>query len=452
MMTGKMTIINRMKSFWSIRNTVLFFSTLFFWVSPLFSQVLENRKPVPLPPTITARKLYAKVINGPIEKAVSLLPTLIQDAVFGNYINFFTEKKGGRIYFYFSLDSGITFKKIKKGSSVILRKLSSSGKNGVEEIRFYIKDDPTSYVSIIPDKSLKESLMSITLYGYVMQENIKIPLPIGTIVDTSFERIEDLTSAYVNWSFYFPDPNIIYSDDVLQLSGRIVSLLPFLHDSDDGAMNKNGRFVSISTLLEQKGVGGMNCSGFAKWIIDGMYYPKKGTYIPIDDLKKKYTGLRGNRWSRKLEKKYDPYFGLDWTRNLALKMAKLYDPEADYHSQDVNTLHFQTYVKDVGFPLKDLKVTMYECAVSMPEYFYLGSINMITDNPPGLRKHLHVVVVFPAIDSLGKFSYTIFSRNKVVTLRELTDQYPGAFIHLVKVRASTQFAPPGIRFDPTLRR
>ncbi len=451
-MTGKMTILKGMNTHISGKGFVCFFIFLFFCVSALFAVVPEKIVKIPLPSTAMARRQLAPVITGSLREAESLLPTVFQDGVHGNFINFFTREEQGNITFYFSLDSGIDFKKVKKGSCVVVRNLSPEKGKKIQEIRFYIKDDNKSYVRIVPDAALHDSLLSIRLYGYQMQENIKIPLPITTVLRTPFDTIERLTSGYVNWGFYLPDPLFIYSDDVRQLSMRIISLLRFLHDSDDGAINKNGRFVSISTLKEQKGVGGLNCSGFAKWVIDGLYYPRKGTYLDLSVLKKKHLEVRGNKWSKKLEDKYDPYFGLDWTRNLAWEYAKTYNPEVGYRSSDVNNLSFQTYVNNVGFPLKKLKVILYELAVSEPEYFYLGAVSMITENPPGLRRYLHVLVLLPYIDSSGKFVYRILSRNENVSLEEMEKRYPDSFVHLVRIRASNRFEPSGIKFDPVLRR
>ncbi len=448
----KVTILKRMNALTLKQGTAVFLFAFFLGVSHLFPEIPVNIKKIPLPSTIMAREQLASAITGPLKAADSLLPTVFQDGIHGNFINFFIKKDYDDIQFYFSLDNGLDFNNVKKGSCIIIRARTAEKKNPVREIRFYLKDDPDSYVQIIPDKDLDESLLRIYLYGNLMQTDIKVPLPIEKIVSTPFDTIEKLTSGYVNWGFYLPDPRFIYSDDVLQLSMRILPLLRFLHDADDGAMDKNGRFVYIKTLKEQQGTGGLNCSGFAKWVIDGLYYYKKKSFLDISLLKQKHPADRGNKWSRKLEDRYDPYFGLDWTRNLAWAYEKINNPGAGYRSSDVTDLSFQSYVNNVGFPVKSLKTVLYELAVSDPEYFYLGAVNMITDNPPGLRKYLHVIVLFPAIDSLGRFSYVILSRNKEISLKELEMQYPDSFVHLVRIRADNHFDPPGIKFDPVLRR
>ncbi len=452
MMMIKVTILKRMNVLTLKQGTAVFLLALFLGITSLFSEIPVNIKKIPLPSTVVARKAFAPAIMGPLKAAESLLPTVFQDGIHGNYINFFIKRNNKEIQFYFSLDNGLDFQNVKKGSCIIVRSRREEKENPVREIKFYIKDDPDSYVRIVPDIDLDESLLSIYLYGTLMQTDVKVPLSIDKIVSVSFDTLEKLTSGYVNWGFYLPDPHFIYSDDVLQLSMRILPLLGFLHDADDGAMDRNGRFVYINTLKEQKGAGGLNCSGFAKWVIDGLYYYKKKTFLDISLLKQKHPAYRGNKWSRKLEDKYDPYFGLDWTRNLAWAYEKTYNPEAGYRSPDVTDLTFQTYVNNVGYPLKDFKTILYELAVSDPEYFYLGAINMITNDPPGLRKYLHVIVIFPAIDSLGRFSYVILSRNKKVSLKYLEMKYPGSFVHLVRIRADNHFDPPGIKFDPVLRR
>ncbi len=417
-------------------------------VSGLFQPEIKRET---FPSTVFARNILSDTMTGDFEKAWNTLPDVYVDRVNERIINFFTEKSRGEIKFCFSLDSAPDFTNVKKGSCIVTRK-RASGFDGISEIRFFIKNDRNSYVSITPSGGGEESLMKIRLYGYLMQQDIKVPLPVEKLAAVSFEEIEDLTSAYVNWGFYDPDPDYIYSDDVIRLSRRILPLLKFLQDADDGAMDKNGHYVYISSLKEQEGTSGLNCSGFVKWIIDGMYYPEKGVYTDISELKKKHMDLRGSGWSGKLEKEYDPFFGLDWTRNLAYAMAGLTDPGASFKSVDVKGLYYHSYVDNVGYPLKDLKTVAYELAVSSPDYFYLGSVNMITDDPPGLRKHLHVIAVFPYIDSSGIFHNIILSRNRRVTQAELEKAYPDAFVHLVKIKAGTEFDPPGMKFDPTIRR
>ncbi len=432
--------------------TVALFLCFFTGLSPAFSSMSRSIQSISLPSTVFARRILSDSITGSYESADSLLPDVYIDLVNEHVINFFTEDTRKEIHFYFSLDPGMEFKNVKKGSCEIIRSNSAGGDRGVLEVRFYIKDDSGSFVRITPDKQSDESLLSIYLYGFLMQKDVKVPLTIDSIVSASFNEIEELTSAYVNWGFYLPDPRAIYSDDVIRLSNRILPLLNFLNDADDGAMDKDGNYVFIDTLKKQTGDEGLNCSGFAKWVIDGLYYLKKGTYIDLERLKKKHNGIRGNVWSKKLEDKYDPYFGLDWIRNLAYILAQSTNPEVRYDAFDITDLMFHSYVKDIGFPLKDLKTVLYELAVTKPEYFYLGSINMVTDDPPGLRKHLHVVVIFPYVDSLGKFSFSILSRNKEVSIAELKKNYPDSFIDLVRIKADTHFDPPGMRFDPTIRR
>ncbi len=446
------TILKGMNVLAMKKKVFLYLIAVLAGAASLFAEIPVKIAAEPLPSTVLARQQLSSAITGSLGAADSLLPTVFQDGIHGLIINFFIEKDYEHISFYFSLDRGLDFKKVKKGSCVIIRSRKDVKGNALREIRFYIKDDSESYVQIIPGSNPDETLMSIYLYGYLMQSEIKVPLSMKTIVSTPFTTLRKLTSGYVRWGLYLPDPRYIYSEDVQQLSARILPLLGLLHDSDDGAMDRNGRYVYINTMKEQSGPGGLNCSGFAKWVIDGLYHYKTKTYLDIPSLKEKHPDVRGNKWSKKLEDRYDPYFGLDWTRNLAWAYAKIENPQAGYRSSDVTGLSFHTYVNNVGYPLADLKTILYELAVTDPEYFYLGAVNMITDNPPGLRKYLHVLVLLPAIDSRGTFSFLILSRNRKISLKELEKQYPHSFIHLVRIRADNHFEPPGLKFDPVLRR
>ena len=214
-------------------------------------------------------------------------------------------------------------------------------------------------------------------------------------------------------------------------------------------------YVYIETLEPQTGLpagsgeqgaevsGGFNCSGFAKWVVDGFYAPLTGRISSIEDAKRRMNG-RGNRWSDRYEYERDPYFGLDWTRNLALLLGNgsRRTPDLTVEDVDVREVPFFSYVPDVGYEIQDLEPLMFLLTQLEPGHFYLGSVNDVMDEDPYLRQHFHVAVFFPYFDSLGRFKIAVFERNVESPLDAFVRGNAGRRVHLVRLPLLRSFDPP----------
>jgi hypothetical protein len=143
----------------------------------------------------------------------------------------------------------------------------------------------------------------------------------------------------------------------------------------------------------------------------------------------------------------DPYFGLDWTRNIAVALMQLDHPGTELAptAADVREVPFSQYVRNVGYPVVDMKEVLYLLAIQDPGYFYLGSVNKEFGTDPVLRQHTHVVVLFPYFTGDGKFRVSVMERNVETSLQSLADRYPDDFIHLVRIRAERNYVPPVIK-------
>ena len=258
-----------------------------------------------------------------------------------------------------------------------------------------------------------------------------------------------MSRSSVDWSLVmapFPGPGDTRLQQIVQtLRGRLRTL----RDMDDGAMDASGRLVSIATgKPAPSGRGGFNCSGFAKWVIDGFYFPLVGSLTNIDALRSRDSDLLGKAWTAKFEEEQDPYFGLDWSRGLARTLAsartgQMPGPEA----LDVTVSDRFTHLKDVGYSVEDLPGLLYFLARSRPGMIYLGSVNASSSGAPDgssvlLRQHHHVVVLFPFFDEGGDFHAVVMERNKETGVPSLIRRYKGQYINLVKVDSSGQFDPP----------
>ena len=219
--------------------------------------------------------------------------------------------------------------------------------------------------------------------------------------------------------------------------------LSWLPDAEVGSLNEHGELVYIESLVLQDQEPGFNCSGFAKWVADGIYGTLRDRYLSIDVLKEKHLGSRGNGFSLPLEDERDPYFGLDWTRNLARELARLDGPVSESpEAFDVRSASPLEYIEDVGFPVMELEFALYFLAREDPGTFYFASVNRSFGTEPVLRQHTHVVVLFPYFDELGEFRVSVMERNVETSLASLRQRYGDDYIHLTRAAARPEFDPP----------
>jgi hypothetical protein len=384
----------------------------------------------------TVRRQLAGVIFAPTSIVLATPSSVYRNPDEGISVRFDVQRQSGDFYLLFTNEDQNKFPIYSPGSYVIKR---TEDGGGFVQVKIFLNGDPDSFVRIFPMGD--RTKMDLYLYGFQMYNALTIPVPFKEVLTDPFPRLMKLTAASVDWSTIFPDRPYPEDQVVAGMVDKIRTLLPLLSDHDDGAMNAQGQFVYIKTL-QALSHGGFNCSGFDKWIIDGLYEPQVGSLISIDELKKKHLDLRGNAWSDRYEATRDPYFGLDWTRNLAMKIAQLGDPNAGPTTEDVRTIPFFQYIPNVGYPIASLKFALYELAVENPGYFYLGSVNREYGSNPVLREHTHVVALFPYFDESGAFQVAVMERNLETGIESLKKRYPYDYIHLERVAASTEFQPP----------
>lgn len=308
-------------------------------------------------------------------------------------------------------------------------------------LRIVTREEPGCFLSIRPSggRSLLDVYhMNATepLFSAIM------PFPFDELVTSSLGRIMALTAGKVDWAFVFYEGSPAEDRRVEALADSIRSRLPALRDTDDGALDAAGRFVFISTLAQQPAPGGLNCSGFVKWVVDGFYHPLRGVNTSVAAARAPDPGSRGSSLGTSLASR-DPYFGLDWTRNLAALLDQARRGGVRSAGNELHDLRVQDpvpYVEDVGYPALDLRLLLYRRAMVDPGVFYLGSVND-TIGPDGLRQHFHTLVLLPYFDAAGVFRVRVFERVTESDLGSVERRYLGAYVHLVRVSTEGVFAP-----------
>jgi len=403
-------------------------------------------------------KLKSKIF-APLYEAFKFKPEYIYEHESGATVKFYTIKSKKALYMLMLNNRDRGFPILGQGNYIVKRSLKDGR---FIQVKIFVRNDPDSFIRIYPFKD--RSYFDLTLYGFPLFREVVLPINFCSVLTCPFSEIMELSQNTIDWSLVLNRGNRRDSENLINIVKKIRKETPHLKDADDGALDADGHFVFIKDGKIQAGTdaigtddtntgaigtdagteqGGFNCSGFAKWVVDGFYYPLTGHFLDINTIKHKDKDVRGNRWSLRYEKERDPYFGLDWSRNLAVAILearehiKITNPEV----VDVRNSRYIKYVEDVGYPVKDIKFIMFWLAKLYPDYFFIGSVNKEFGKDPVLRQHFHVIVLFPYFDSAGAFRVAVMERNTNTNISSLIKRYRDNYIHLVKIKAEGTFKP-----------
>jgi hypothetical protein len=389
-----------------------------------------------------ARARMADVIFSPIFAAASTTRQVISQSSGAPRVSFQAERQTGALYLVFANQGSAGFPLDGAGTFIIKRSLRDGS---FLQAKVFVQDGPGTYLRLFPEGD--RTLMDVFLFGEPFQTGIALPVPFERVVTEPLSSIMAWTSSVVSWPLVLaPSPGAGDQriDDMVR---ALRTRLPGLRDMDDGAMDGSGRMVFIATGVPA-GKGGFNCSGFAKWVVDGLYAPLAGHVMDIGPLKSR-NAARANSWSTRFEEELDPYFGLDWSRGLARAVLQARTGIMPNDDQiDVRDSDHVPYVRDVGYPVARLEYLLYFLARRNPGTFYVGSVNApsaaVSEGTPMLRQHHHVVVLFPYFDEHGAFQVTVMERNLETSVASLTRRYGSEYVHLVRIDTGGTFVPPRI--------
>jgi hypothetical protein len=403
--------------------------------------------PTELYDTHDARLFLQDTVFGSRDEVLGFRDRIVRQQSVPTRVRVSVEQQNDSFYLVFANQVGDGFPIYSRGSYIIKRSMADGS---FLQFKVFLQSDPGFFARVFPDG--ERAVMDLYLADSRVYSGIVLPSSFEELLIAPFSQIVSQTRGLVRWDLVYPTVAQETYGDVRSMVREARRMLPSLPDAEDGAMDENGRLVFIEDLVLQEGQPGFNCSGFAKWIADGLYYPRHGGYLPINPLKEKHLGLRGHQWSNRLEGERDPYFGLDWTRNIARVLQAPgigVDPAVLPHPEfaDVRQVPFSRYVEDVGYPLEDLGRILYFLAIQEPGHFYLGSINTPFGSAPVLHQHVHVAVFFPYFDEEGRFQAVVMERNVETGVESLNRRYSGDNVHLVRIAASGAFQLPQIEYS-----
>jgi hypothetical protein len=332
-------------------------------------------------------------------------------------------------------------------------------------IRIFPRSDQYTFIqfrSFTADKCL----MDVILYGGFVVRSLPIPVPFDRLYTMKLNDILKLAGDKFPRRYFDPEPE--YYRDSRKFISLVRARLGELRFSDDGAIDENGSYVFIKTLQNQSSVSqGLNCSGFSKWLIDGILRPVTGKRLSIAPLKAPF-GERGSSFTENWEERRDPFFGLDWIRNLASEANRTlrsdkYSGLEEFEVRNENfssmmvienrafvTNSYPGFTGEAGYSIEGLYPLLYTLTIDEPFQFYLAAVNtelgasITPENPrgaPRLRQYYHIAALVPYFDEYGIFRIVVFESASENSFNTFRSHYPEHYVNLVKIPISSGFDP-----------
>jgi hypothetical protein len=346
--------------------------------------------------------------------------------------------------------------------SWILKRSSPDGRP--IQAKVFLRSDPGTFLRIYPDGD--RSKLDLVVYGAVLNREVPIPLPFERAFAAPLAELAAMSSSLVDWALLSPEPGdyALVRSFVAETRKR----LPGLRYGDDGALDAAGKPVYIATGLPQAEPTGLNCSGFAAWVADGFYRPLTGGLLDPLALAARHAEARPTGAAQAYEERLDPFFGLDWTRNIAVALLDarypsrshglreadvgispfaLVAPEAEASPAAVNGSSayrsYPAYQEDLGYETAGLKGLLYVLALREPGSIYLASLSRKSGGAiAGLSRHYHVAVLAPYFEASGEFRIAAFESDVETSVERIMARVPNDYVHLVRIRAEEDYDPP----------
>lgn len=345
-----------------------------------------------------------------------------------------------------------------QGAWIIKRDLSTGR---IVQAKVFLRNDPNTFLRLYPFGD--RSKLDLVIYRGVVRHDVVLPVPFRKLLTSPLRDIVGWTRDSVDWELLSPVPGLY--GNLRSLAQAVRERLGDLRYGDDGALDETGKPVLISGGFPA-GDPGLNCSGFVKWVVDGILKPVRGSWLSVEPLKERNEDLRGSSFTQPYERARDPFFGLDWAWNLGKAVADALYPRRRnlVTDNDVRIPAFalvdrgssepangsQTYepypanFEIGGYRVDGLRPLLYVLAIREPGNFYIASFNRRMGERVELRQYFHEALLFPYFDAGGEFKVAVFESAAETSLEAVLRRYPSEFAHLVRIPALPDFDPPAL--------
>ena len=373
----------------------------------------------------------------------------------GSSVQVRTESRGNEFTVIVAREWNGSFPGWGPGSWLLTRRMTGE----YERLRIFLLNDPNTFIQFRPDEGNPgKTYFDAVIYEAYIVRGLALGLPFERLLTMPLQDILEALDARFPARYFNPEPGRYR--DTRDLIRKIRAGLSPLKFTDDGALDENGRYVFIKDLTPQEGIGasgGLNCSGFAKWLVDGMLYPVTSRRLAIPPLKAR-TAYNASSLTEAYTDSRDPWFGLDWTRNLATEAAKVLRSQALATLDEVEVRSgffaalidrnrgtavrsYPGFVSDTGFGVEGLKPLLYSLAVNEPGHLYLASVNAEMGPKPRMRSHFHIAVLLPYFNEYGVFQTAVFESAEETALNGFIARHRGRMVNLVRIPVEGHFQP-----------
>ncbi|MDR1389668.1 MAG: hypothetical protein LBJ31_06795 [Treponema sp.] len=374
---------------------------------------------------------------------------LVHTLAAGGRVQVRSESRGNEFMVVLAREYDGAFPGWAQGSWVYFRALDSGAPL---RLRIFPRSDPVAYLQLRPLSESKCQLDMVIQDAYLVQ-GLPLGIPFERLLTMPLSEVLAAAGSRIPRRYFDIDP--AQYEDSRNFVRKVRSGISVLAFRDDGAFDENGNFVFIETLESQgyEEEAGLNCSGFAKWVVDGILRPVTGKRLAITPLKAPTSpgnSLSGNFSSQ------DPRFGLDWTRNLALEAAHTLRGSRTLEDVEVRTGRFAStidraggeaavrsypeYLAGAGFRLEGLRALLYTLAVDEPGMIYLAAVSE-EGSEPRMRRYYHIAVLVPYFSANGVFQINVFESAEETTINGFISRHPNALVNLVRIPVEGSFSP-----------
>lgn len=289
------------------------------------------------------------------------------------------------------------------------------------EVKIYYQDNNNSYLYF---DSLKAGKFDVYLFGKIYKRNLTHNLKFDSLKILDLNTILSLIKEN-----HLENETLIEKNDKSlkeEFINKIVKQSLKYNYVDDGARNELGEFVYISNGLAQKESKiGFNCSGFVKDVVDNYIRYKKGDFkwLTIEELSERRTFERKSSSYTFYDRQLDPYFGLDWVKNIVEKINyqfNMVEEKSEIYTYD----KYSNIYENEEYDFDDLKEILFRAGQSDNNYFYIVVFNKFRALPPSVPSYYHMAIVL-----------TYFENNHFYT-RVFESGEETSFSNLVKLHSN----------------
>lgn len=302
-------------------------------------------------------------------------------------------------------------------------------KKNLREVKVYFQDNNNSYIYFDSDYDRR---FDVYLFGKPYKKGLTHTLKFDSL------KIIDLDAILAVIEENDIERETLVNKDDKKIKEEFIDeiITPALGFAyvKDGARNHIGEFVYISNgkLQSEKKIG-FNCSGFVKEIADNYIRYKKPDFkrLSIEELSIKLSGQREETTYAFYEEKYDPYFGLDWTKNIIEKINEysgFIEEKAILYTED----EYAPVFENGEYNFKDIKEIIFRDQQKDSNYFYIVVFNKFKVTPPSLPSFYHISIIVPYFEK-RHFYLRVFESGVETAFPNLIKKHSGEKIAIFKI-------------------